>query len=158
MHTYKSHEACPCVVFIDVAPLVIAVATAKDTLKPFISTTPGKSLVFYEGLGLLCFQWDLIYITSQFWTRVIQYVNGEGLSGGEIREGKTEEGGCDCERIMPCLKGPKHDQVECGFFYTNQTHMVRWRRDWRKKLFLFMIGGDIRHFVFLAKAEHTLVV
>jgi hypothetical protein len=25
----------------------------------------------------------------------------------------------------PFLKGPKHDQVECGFFYTNQTHMVR---------------------------------
>jgi hypothetical protein len=23
------------------------------------------------------------------------------------------------------LKGPKHDQVEIGFFYTNQTHMVR---------------------------------
>jgi hypothetical protein len=23
------------------------------------------------------------------------------------------------------LKGPKHDQVEYGFFYTNQTHMVR---------------------------------
>jgi hypothetical protein len=22
------------------------------------------------------------------------------------------------------LKGPKHDQVEIGFFYTNQTHMV----------------------------------
>ncbi len=25
----------------------------------------------------------------------------------------------------PALKGPKHDQVECGFFYTNQTRMVR---------------------------------
>ncbi len=23
------------------------------------------------------------------------------------------------------LKGPKHDQVECEFFYTNQTPMVR---------------------------------
>ncbi len=23
------------------------------------------------------------------------------------------------------LKGPKHDQVGSGFFYTNQTHMVR---------------------------------
>jgi hypothetical protein len=23
------------------------------------------------------------------------------------------------------IKGPKHDQVEIGFFYTNQTHMVR---------------------------------
>jgi hypothetical protein len=22
------------------------------------------------------------------------------------------------------LKGPKHDQVECGFFNTNQTHIV----------------------------------
>jgi hypothetical protein len=32
MHTYKSHESCPCVVVIDVAPLVIAVATTKDTI------------------------------------------------------------------------------------------------------------------------------
>ncbi len=28
-------------------------------------------------------------------------------------------------RILSHLKGPKHDQVECGFFYTNQTRMVR---------------------------------
>jgi hypothetical protein len=27
--------------------------------------------------------------------------------------------------LDPTLKGPKHDQVECGFFYTNQTRMVR---------------------------------
>ncbi len=27
-----------------------------------------------------------------------------------------------------------------------------------KKLFLLMIGADIRHFVFLAKAEHTLKI
>jgi hypothetical protein len=53
------------------------------------------------------------------------------------------------------LKGPKHDQVECGFFYTNQIRMVWRRRDWRKKLILFMIVADIRHFVFLANAEHT---
>jgi hypothetical protein len=26
--------------------------------------------------------------------------------------------------VVP-LEGPKHDQVESGFFYTNQTHMVR---------------------------------
>jgi hypothetical protein len=30
--------------------------------------------------------------------------------------------------------------------------------DWRKKLILFMIGADIRHFVFLAHAEHTLKI
>jgi hypothetical protein len=23
------------------------------------------------------------------------------------------------------LKGPKHDQIECGFFYLNQTSMGR---------------------------------
>ena len=56
------------------------------------------------------------------------------------------------------LKGPKHDQVEIGFFYTNQTHMVRWLRDWRKKCILFMIGADICHVVFLANAEHTLKI
>jgi hypothetical protein len=56
------------------------------------------------------------------------------------------------------LKGPKHDQVECGFFYRNQTRMVRWLGDWQKKLISFMIGADIRHFVFLAKAEHTLKI
>jgi hypothetical protein len=27
-----------------------------------------------------------------------------------------------------------------------------------KNYFLFMIGADIRHFVFLAKAEHTLKI
>ena len=27
--------------------------------------------------------------------------------------------------LLTLLKGPKHDQVECGFFYTNQTRMVR---------------------------------
>jgi hypothetical protein len=45
MHTYKSHEACPCVVFIDVAPLVIAVETTKDAfvLTLFYNST-GKSL------------------------------------------------------------------------------------------------------------------
>ncbi len=31
-------------------------------------------------------------------------------------------------------------------------------RDWRKKFILFMIGADIRHFVFLANAEHTLKI
>ncbi len=48
MHTYKSHEACPCVVFIDVAPLVIAVATTKDTLvlTLFYNST-GKSLTLW---------------------------------------------------------------------------------------------------------------
>jgi hypothetical protein len=59
---------------------------------------------------------------------------------------------------LTTLKGPKHDQVECGFFYTNQTRMVRWLGDWQKKLFSFMIGADIRHFVFLAKVEHTLKI
>jgi hypothetical protein len=44
------------------------------------------------------------------------------------------------------------------FFYTNQIGMVFSRRDWRKKLILFMIGADIRHFVFLANAEHTLKI
>ncbi len=56
------------------------------------------------------------------------------------------------------LKGPKHDQVECGFFYTNQTRLVRWLGDWPKKLISFMIGADIRHIVFLANAEHTLQI
>jgi len=27
------------------------------------------------------------------------------------------------------LKGPKHDQIECGFFYINQTSMGRWLRN-----------------------------
>jgi hypothetical protein len=57
-----------------------------------------------------------------------------------------------------CLKGPKHGQVEGEFFYIKQTRMVRWLRDWRKKLILFTIGADIRHFVFLANAEHTLQI
>ncbi len=32
-----------------------------------------------------------------------------------------------CTDVHTCfpLKGPKHDQVECGYFYTNQTRMVR---------------------------------
>jgi hypothetical protein len=30
--------------------------------------------------------------------------------------------------------------------------------DWRKKLILIMIGADIRHFVFLEIAEHTLKI
>jgi hypothetical protein len=30
--------------------------------------------------------------------------------------------------------------------------------NWRKKLFLFLFGEDIRHFVFLANAEHTLKI
>jgi hypothetical protein len=53
------------------------------------------------------------------------------------------------------LKGPKH---ECGFFYTNQTRMVRGLGDWQKKLISFMIGADIRQFVYLANAEHTLKI
>jgi hypothetical protein len=56
------------------------------------------------------------------------------------------------------LKGPKHDQVEGEFFYIKQTRMVRWLRDRQKKLILFMIGADIRHFVFLANAEHALQI
>ncbi len=56
------------------------------------------------------------------------------------------------------LKGPKHDQVEGEFFYIKQTRMVRWLRDWQKKIILFMIGANIRHFVFLANAEHTLKI
>ncbi len=56
------------------------------------------------------------------------------------------------------LKGPKHDQVEGEFFYIKQTRMVRWLRDWRKKCILFMIGADIRLFLFLANAEHTLKI
>ncbi len=56
------------------------------------------------------------------------------------------------------LKGPKHDQVEGEFFYIKQTCMVRWLRERRKKFILFMIGADIRHFVFLANAEHTLKI
>ncbi len=56
------------------------------------------------------------------------------------------------------LKGPKHDQVGCAFFYIKQTRMVRWLGDWRKKLFLFLFGEDILHFVFLANAEHTLKI
>ena len=28
----------------------------------------------------------------------------------------------------------------------------------KKNLFLFLIGADIRHFVFLANAEHTLKI
>ncbi len=56
------------------------------------------------------------------------------------------------------LKGPKHDQVGCEFFYIKQACMVRWLGDWRKKLFLFFFGEDIRHFVFLANAEHTLKI
>jgi hypothetical protein len=40
-------------------------------------------------------------------------------------------------------------------FLHNQIRMVWWRRDWRKNLILFLIGVDIRHFVFLANAEHT---
>jgi hypothetical protein len=36
--------------------------------------------------------------------------------------------------------------------------MVRLLGDWRKKLFLFLFGEDIRHFVFLANAEHTLKI
>jgi len=56
------------------------------------------------------------------------------------------------------LKGPKHDQVGCEFFYIKQPRMVRWLGDWRKKLFLFLFGEDIRHFVFLANAEHTLKI
>jgi hypothetical protein len=35
---------------------------------------------------------------------------------------KNDVGMLECKSI---LKGPKHDQVECGFFYTNQTRMVR---------------------------------
>ncbi len=56
------------------------------------------------------------------------------------------------------IKGPKHDLVECGFFYTNQTRMVKRLGDWQKKLISFMIGANIRHFVFLANAEHTLKI
>jgi hypothetical protein len=54
------------------------------------------------------------------------------------------------------LKGPKHDQVGCEFFYIKQTRMVRWLGDWQKKIFLFLFGEDMRHFVFLANAEPTL--
>jgi hypothetical protein len=36
--------------------------------------------------------------------------------------------------------------------------MVRSLKDRRKKFILFMIGADIRHFVFLANAEHTLKI
>ncbi len=61
-------------------------------------------------------------------------------------------------REQPPLKGPKHDQVEGEFFYIKQTRMVRWLRVWWKKFILFMIGADIRHFVFLANAEHTLQI
>jgi hypothetical protein len=60
--------------------------------------------------------------------------------------------------IGTVLKGPKHDQVEGEFFYIKQTRMVRRLRDRRKKFILFMIGADIRHFEFLAKAEHTLKI
>ncbi len=56
------------------------------------------------------------------------------------------------------LKGPKHDQVGCEFFYIQQTRMVRWLGDWRKKLFLFLFGEDNRQFVFLANAEHRLKI
>jgi hypothetical protein len=56
------------------------------------------------------------------------------------------------------LKGPKHDQVGCEFFYIKRTRMVRWLGDWWKKLFLFLFGEDNRHFVFLANAEHTLKI
>jgi hypothetical protein len=33
----------------------------------------------------------------------------------------------ETSRTLVChyLKGPKHDQVESGFFYTNPTHIVR---------------------------------
>ncbi len=48
------------------------------------------------------------------------------------------------------IKRPKHDHVEGGFFYTNQTV-------WMKNIF-FMIGAAIRHFGFLAHAEHTLKI
>ncbi len=60
--------------------------------------------------------------------------------------------------LLNYLKGPKHDQVEGEFFYIKQKRMVRWLRDRRKKFILFMIGADIRHFVFLANAEHTLKI
>ncbi len=56
------------------------------------------------------------------------------------------------------LKGPKHDQAGCEFLYIKQTRMVRRLGDWRKKLFLFLFGKDIRHFVFLTNAEHTLQI
>ncbi len=56
------------------------------------------------------------------------------------------------------LKGPKHDQVEGEFFYIKQTRMVSLLTDRRKKFILLMIGADIRHFVFLAIAEHTLKI
>jgi hypothetical protein len=39
------------------------------------------------------------------------------------------------------LKRPKHDQVENGFFYTNQTHMVRCFRDWQKKFYFIYYWG-----------------
>ncbi len=39
-----------------------------------------------------------------------------------------------------CLKGPKHDQVESGIFYTNQRHMIRCLRGLRKNSFLLRLG------------------
>ncbi len=75
------------------------------------------------------------------------------------RPGGKEWAGMMCVDVIEnVLKGPKHDQVEGEFFYIKQTRMVRLPRDWRKKLIIFMIGADIRHFVFLANAEHTLQI
>jgi hypothetical protein len=43
-------------------------------------------------------------------------------------------------------------------FLLKADRKVRRLRDWRKFFYLFMIGADIRHFVFLANAELTLKI
>ncbi len=40
------------------------------------------------------------------------------------------------------IKGAQAWPSRVRIFYTNHTQMVRWLRDWRKKLILFMIGAD----------------
>ncbi len=48
--------------------------------------------------------------------------------------------------------------------YVQTWSMLAWNNlkiletDWPKKLISFMIGADIRHFVFLANAEHMLKI
>ncbi len=80
--------------------------------KLFVS---GNSQIYQNGLGV-----NQLTVGR----RGVESVFLWGGGGSESVDVCQRVGGfCRVNCVLATLKGPKHDQIECGFFYINPTSM-----------------------------------
>ncbi len=83
-------------------------------------------------LSLYVYQLSWHWVSFECW-QISIFANFSGSAGHNV-EGKS------------LSRGPKHEIFETEFFYTNHTCMVRWLRDWWKKLIICKCVSCLRGF------------